>query len=66
MVLLGKSAPRPRVADSLDEMLFLALRRLVLQEPLTESPEMAWHAYAVEYGLRAKGSDSEPVRSTSR
>lgn len=55
VVLLGEPATQPTYVDSLDEVLFVAPRRLVLQEPLTESPEMAWHAYAVEYGLRVNG-----------
>ena len=28
--------------------------RLLQREPLAEAPELAWHAYAVEYGLRAR------------
>ena len=40
--------------DSLDEVLFMAPRAQLLTEPLTESPDLAWHAYAVEYGLRLR------------
>ena len=40
--------------DSVDELLFMVPRQLVMSEPLTESPDMAWHAYAVEYGLRVR------------
>ena len=29
-------------------------RRVLEREPLTEDPELAWHAYAVEYGLRVR------------
>ena len=32
----------------------MAPRCLVQREPVSESPELAWHAYAVEYGLRAR------------
>ena len=52
VVLLGESAIEPKDVDSLDEVLFVAPRRLVLREPITEAPEMAWHAYAVDYGMR--------------
>jgi hypothetical protein len=54
VVLLGDAVDQPTVVDSVDEVLFLASRALLLREPLTESPAMAWHAYAVEYGLRAR------------
>ena len=40
--------------DSLDELLFVIPRELVLREPLAEAAELAWHAYAVEYGLRVR------------
>lgn len=54
VVLLGEPAREPTDVDSLDELLFMAPRRLVQSEPLSESPDLAWHAYAVEYGLRAR------------
>jgi hypothetical protein len=54
VMLLGRSASRPFDVDSLDELLFMAPRTLIELEPLAEAPELAWHAYAVEYGLRAK------------
>lgn len=54
VVLLGERAAEPTDVDSLDELLFIARRRLIRKEPLSESPELAWHAYAVEYGLRAR------------
>jgi hypothetical protein len=54
VVLAGKPAKRPRDVDSLDELLFMIPRRLVERERLSEAPELAWHAYAVEYGLRAR------------
>lgn len=54
VVLLGSPISRPIDVDSLDEVLFMAPRRLLRQHPLTESPDLAWHAYAIEYGLRAR------------
>lgn len=52
--LLGEPAPDPVPVDSLDELLFLVPRRVLAREPLSEAPELAWHAYAVEYGLRVR------------
>lgn len=52
--LLGSDAPAPVAVDSLDEVLFMIRRSQVLAEPLSEHPELAWHAYGVEYGLRMK------------
>lgn len=52
--LLGSDAPLPVAVDSLDEVLFMIRRSQVLAEPLSEDPELAWHAYGVEYGLRMK------------
>jgi hypothetical protein len=54
VILLGRPASRPSEVDSLDELLFMAPRSLIGREPLCEAPELAWHAYAVEYGLRAR------------
>ena len=54
VMLLGEPAPEPIDVDSLDEMLFVIPRRLVEREPISEAPEFAWHAYAVEFGLRVK------------
>lgn len=54
VVLLGESAPQPVEVDSLDEVLFMTSRTILKAEPLTELPELAWHAYAVEYGLRMR------------
>jgi hypothetical protein len=53
-VLLGVPVQQPTDVDSVDELLFMVPRPLVLRHPLTESPDMAWHAYAVEYGLRVR------------
>ena len=54
VVLAGEPARKPTDVDSLDELLFMIPRRLVEREALSEVPELAWHAYAVEYGLRAR------------
>jgi hypothetical protein len=53
-VLIGVPVQQPADVDSVDELLFMVPRHLVLGHPLTESPDMAWHAYAVEYGLRVR------------
>ena len=53
-VLLGVPVQQPADVDSVDELLFMVPRALVLRHPLTESPDMAWHAYGVEYGLRVR------------
>lgn len=54
VVLLGERAQAPVTVDSVDEILFVARREQLLREPLTQLPELAWHAYAVEYGLRLR------------
>ena len=54
VLLLGEPAREPVDVDSLDELLFIIPRELVLREPLAEAAELAWHAYAVEYGLRVR------------
>jgi len=55
VVLIGDVAQQPQDVDSLDEVLFMAPRSLLLEHPLSEHPDLAWHAYAVEYGLRVRG-----------
>jgi GT2 family glycosyltransferase len=52
--LLGEPAATPTPVDCVDEVLFMIPRRALEAEPLPEDPELAWHAYAVEYGLRAR------------
>jgi hypothetical protein len=52
--VLGASASRPVPVDSVDEVLFVVRRADVLAEPLSEHPDLAWHGYAVEYGLRVR------------
>lgn len=54
VVQIGESAPQPRDVDSLDEVLFMIRRELVLRSPLTEDPLLAWHAYGVEYSARVR------------
>lgn len=56
VVPLGRSTTVPVDVDSLDEVLFMVTRSQVLREPLSESPDLAWHAYAVEYCLRMRAS----------
>ena len=52
--LAGELVAEPVDIDSVDEVLFMVPRSQLGQEPLTESPDLAWHAYAVEYGLRVR------------
>jgi hypothetical protein len=40
--------------DAVDEVLFIVPRRVFDRERLSEAPEFAWHAYAVDYGLRLR------------
>ncbi|WP_175417396.1 glycosyltransferase [Arthrobacter sp. 24S4-2] len=40
--------------DSLDEVLFMARKEQISAHPLAEDPELSWHAYAVEYGVRMR------------
>ncbi len=54
VVLIGSPALEPADVDSLDEVLFMVPRDAILREPLVEVAELAWHAYAVEYGLRVR------------
>ena len=54
VVLVGEPAAEPTDVDSLDEVLFMVTRKALACEPLSEAPELAWHAYAVEYGLRVR------------
>ncbi|MGV8911593.1 MAG: glycosyltransferase [Rhodoglobus sp.] len=54
VIHIGESAPTPRDVDSLDEVLFMVQRELVLSSPLTEDPLLAWHAYGVEFAARVR------------
>lgn len=52
--LLGRPAPTPVDVDSVDEVLFMARRDVLLRHPLSEDSDLAWHAYAVEYSSRLR------------
>jgi hypothetical protein len=54
ILVLGERVSEPTDVDSLDEVLFMVPREALLREPLSEDPDLAWHAYAVEYGLRTR------------
>jgi hypothetical protein len=54
VVMIGTAATPPIPVDSLDEVLFMVARDRLLAEPLSEDPDLAWHAYAVEYGARMR------------
>lgn len=54
VVMIGRPAAGSTDVDSVDEVLFLVEREQVLREPLSEDPDLAWHAYAVEYGARVR------------
>jgi Glycosyltransferase like family len=56
VLLLGEAASTPVDVDSLDEVLFLARRDSLLADPITEHPDLAWHAYAVELGMRQRAA----------
>jgi hypothetical protein len=62
VVVLGRPVSEPTDVDSLDEVLFMVPREAILREPLVDAPDLAWHAYAVEYGLRVR---SEGKRVTA-
>ncbi len=53
VILAGRPATRPSDVDSVDEVLFMTSRTLLERMPLSEAPELGWHAYAIELGLRA-------------
>jgi hypothetical protein len=52
--LIGVDAQTPAVVDSVDEVLFMVRRDRLVEHPLSEAPELSWHAYAVEYGARMR------------
>jgi len=54
VVMIGRPSSPTVPVDSVDEVLFLIERERVLAEPLSEHPDLAWHAYAVEYGARVR------------
>jgi hypothetical protein len=54
VILMGNPAGEPAPVDCVDEVLFMIPRRALEREPLPEEAELAWHAYAAEYGLRVR------------
>jgi len=54
VVLIGERTDGPVDVDSVDEVLFIVPRRVFDRERLSEASAFAWHAYAVEYGLRLR------------
>jgi hypothetical protein len=54
LAIIGETSATPVAVDSVDEVLFLVSRDQVIAHPLSEDPDLAWHAYAVEYGLRMR------------
>lgn len=54
VVVIGHPSTDADAVDSVDEVLVMVTRERVLAQPLSEDPDLAWHAYAVEYGARAR------------
>lgn len=54
LLLTGDPISGVQDVDSLDEVLVMATRQQLLREPLSQDSELAWHAYAVEYGARQR------------
>lgn len=54
VLLAGEPVTNPIEVDSVDEVLLMVPRSQLLNEPLAASHDLAWHAYAVEYGLRIR------------
>ncbi|HMO11287.1 MAG TPA: glycosyltransferase [Actinotalea sp.] len=54
VVMIGEPSEPARAVDSVDEVLFLVSRDRVLDQALSEHPDLAWHAYSVEYGARVR------------
>ena len=61
VVLIGRAADGFVDVDSVDELLFMVRRQQSLQAPLSEDLNLAWHAYAVEYGARVRQSGKRVV-----
>lgn len=61
VVLIGEHALNPTLVDSVDEVLFVVRRSDLATMPLATSHELAWHAYAVEYGVRMRGLGRDVV-----
>ncbi|OJV83399.1 MAG: hypothetical protein BGO37_08970 [Cellulomonas sp. 73-92] len=56
VVMIGQPTSESQDVDSVDEVLFLVDRDRVVADPLSEHPDLAWHAYAVEYGARMRSA----------
>jgi len=54
VVVIGQPSSPAVSVDSVDEVLFMIERDRVLRDPISEHPDLAWHAYAVEYGARVR------------
>lgn len=54
VVIIGEPSSPSATVDSVDEVLFMIERDRALAEPISEHPDLAWHAYAVEYGARVR------------
>jgi len=54
VIVSGTKADSSIDVESLDEVLFMATTPQLREEPLSEDSELAWHAYAVEYGARMR------------
>ncbi|CAH0122834.1 hypothetical protein SRABI121_00003 [Microbacterium sp. Bi121] len=61
IVMIGEPAPTPRDVETLDEVLLMMTRQQVLDEPISEDPLLAWHAYGVEYALRVRRAGRRAV-----
>jgi hypothetical protein len=61
IVMIGEPAPIARDVETLDEVLLMMTRRQVLDEPISEDPLLAWHAYGVEYALRMRRAGRRAV-----
>lgn len=61
VLLLGDPPSEPSDVESLDEVLFILPQERVMREPLSEDPDLAWHAYAVDYGLRMRAQGMRVV-----
>lgn len=61
VVMIGERAPLPVEVESVDEVLLMAPTGQLLREPLSEDPDLAWHAYGVEYAARMRAQGLRTV-----
>ena len=54
VILLGRTASDRPTSTASTRCCSWSRARLLEREPLSEAPELAWHAYAIEYGLRVR------------